>query len=208
MMKRIDKGGNTVQRSDLHGQSRALTAFAIMTAVIVVFAWQWSSRTDPPASAIGDIELEATVVVAIDGAVGTPGVYMLPGDARVQNVITAAGGITSDADLSVVNPAARVHDGDRVVIPFKSTPVPTIDPSRPTAEGEIVPSVAAGPLNINTASADELDELPGIGKVIAQRIVAYRESHGAFSSVDELAEVNGISERMVDDLRPLITTGP
>jgi competence protein ComEA len=132
----------------------------------------------------------------------------LPGDARVQNAIEAAGGVTSHADLAAVNPAARVHDGDRVIIPFVSTPVPTRDPNAPAPAEATQPAAASGPLNINTATADELDELPGIGEVIANRIVAYRESHGAFATVDDLAEVSGISERMVDDLRPLVTTGP
>ena len=176
-------------------------------AIVVVFAWQWSDRSSAPANAVDEINAEATIVVAIDGAVGTPGVYALPGDARVQNAIAAAGGITSRADLAAVNPAARVHDGDRVIIPFVSTPVPTRDPTLPTPIEQTDPA-SAGPVNINTATAAELDALPGIGEVIAQRIVAYRESHGAFTTVDDLAEVNGISDRMVDDLRSLITTGP
>jgi competence protein ComEA len=201
-----------VQRSDLGGLDRAVIAFAALVgvAIAVFFATQQADPSNSPEEVIsgGATGPEATIVVAIDGAVGTPGVYELPGDARVQNVIAAAGGITSDADLTVVNPAARVQDGDRVVIPFKSTPVPTIDPSRPTSELDVEPSVVAGPLNINTATAAELDALPGIGEAIAARIIAYRESHGAFSSVDELAEITGISVRMVDDLRPLITVGP
>jgi competence protein ComEA len=182
----------------------------ISVAIVLYFAVQQADRSNSPNHAIQDVanDPEATIVVAIDGAVGTPGVYSLPGDARVQNAIEAAGGVTTHADLAAVNPAARVHDGDRVIIPFVSTPVPTRDPNAPAAAEATQPVAASDPLNINTATADELDELPGIGEVIANRIVAYRESHGAFATVDDLAEVSGISERMVDDLRPLVTTGP
>ncbi|MFL5761417.1 MAG: ComEA family DNA-binding protein [Thermomicrobiales bacterium] len=95
-----------------------------------------------------------------------------------------------------------------MLIPFLSTPVPTRDPNQPAPIDQARPSAVAGPININTATAAELDTLPGIGPAIAARIVAYRDSHGAFASVDELADVSGISARMVDNLRPLITTGP
>jgi len=198
-----------VQRSDpgVHDRVAVVLVTAVVVAIVMFFAIQQADRSKFPEQAIQDVanDPEATFVVAIDGAVGTPGVYSLPGDARVQNAIAAAGGTTSQADLAAVNPAAHVHDGDRVIIPFMSTPVPTRDPTSPV---EQTTPAAAGPVNINTATADELDALPGIGEVIAQRIVAYRESHGAFTTVDDLAEVNGISDRMVDDLRPLITTGP
>lgn len=121
---------------------------------------------------------------------------------RIPRVAAAA------VDLAAVNPAERVHDGERVLIPFLSTPVPTRDPNQPAPIDQARPSAVAGPININTATAAELDTLPGIGPAIAARIVAYRDSHGAFASVDELADVSGISARMVDNLRPLITTGP
>jgi competence protein ComEA len=175
--------------------------FAAMLLLIVLLYEKESSTTQ---EAIGEPGVQPTIVVAIEGAVGTPGVYELPGGSRVQHALNAAGGLTENADLASVNPAAPLEDGERIIVPFQKTPVP-VAPSNQTPPAE---PASAGPLNINTASADELDELPGIGEVIAERIVAYRESHGAFSSIEELAEVSGISERMVDDLRPLITAGP
>ena len=175
--------------------------FAAMLLLIVLLYEKESSTTQ---EAIGEPGVQPTIVVAIEGAVGTPGVYELPGGSRVQHALNAAGGLTENADLASVNPAAPLEDGERIIVPFQKTPAPVAQSNQtPPAE-----PASAGPLNINTASADELDELPGIGEVIAERIVAYRESHGAFSSIEELAEVSGISERMVDDLRPLITAGP
>jgi competence protein ComEA len=177
---------------------------SLIATMLLIIVWLYERESSTPQEAIGEPGVQPTIVVAIEGAVGTPGVYELPGGSRVQHALTAAGGLTKNADLASVNPAAPLEDGERIIVPFQKTPAPMSQSNQtPLAE---LPS--AGPLNINTASADELDELPGIGEVIAERIVAYRESHGAFSSVEELAEVSGISERMVDDLRPLITAGP
>jgi competence protein ComEA len=181
---------------------------AIAAAFLVLFVWLYENGFTTPQQAIGEPETQPTIVVAIDGAVGTPGVYELPGGSRVQHALDAAGGLTANADLAAVNPAAPLEDGERIIVPFKATPSPVAQSNQPAPDEQTDPSTTPQPLNINTASADELDELPGIGEVIAARIVEYRESHGAFSSVDELAEVDGISERMVNDLRPLITAGP
>jgi competence protein ComEA len=180
------------------------SVFAAMLAIIVSLY----EKEETPQSAIGEPDVPAVIVISITGAVGTPGVYELPGDSRVQHAIDAAGGLAANADLASVNPAAHIEDGERVIVPFKPTPIPTAQPGATAPSGQTDSPPRAGPLNINTATADELDELPGIGEVIAQRIVAYRETNGAFATVDELAEVAGISERMVDELRPLITAGP
>jgi competence protein ComEA len=178
---------------------------ASVFAVLLVFTISlYEDRQTKPQQVITEPEMLPTIVVAIDGAVGTPGVYELPGGSRVQHALNAAGGLTSNADLAAVNPAAPLEDGERILVPFKATPAPVAQSDQtPPAQPE-----NSSPLNINTATVDELDELPGIGEVIAERIVAYRESNGAFATVDELAEVSGISERMVDELRPLITAGP
>ena len=197
-----------MQRSDLALPERVSKLLvATIFAAMLMFIVTLYEKNDTPHQAIGEPEIQPTIVIAIEGAVGTPGVYELPGGSRVQNAVNAAGGLTANADLASVNPAAPLEDGERVIVPFKATPAPVVEANATRPEGQSDPS-ATGPLNINTASADELDELPGIGEVIAERIVEYRESHGAFSSIEELAEVSGISERMVDDLQPLITVGP
>jgi competence protein ComEA len=193
-----------VQRSDSLHRVVMMLAASVFAVLLVFFISVYEDRQTKPQQVITEPEIQPTIVVAIDGAVGTPGVYELPGGSRVQHALNAAGGLTDNADLAAVNPAAPLEDGERIIVPFKSTPAPVAQSNQPpSSEPE-----SASPLNINTATVDELDELPGIGEVIAERIVAYRERNGAFSSVDELAEVSGISERMVDELRPLITVGP
>jgi competence protein ComEA len=198
-----------VQRSDLALPDRVykLLVASIFAAMLMIIVALYEKK-DTPQQAIGEPGIQPTIVVAIEGAVGTPGVYELPGGSRVQHVISAAGGLTGSADLAAVNPATPLEDGERVIVPFKPTPVPIAQSNGTGPDAQSGSSETSGLLNINTASADELDELPGIGEVIAERIVAYRETNGAFSTVDELAEVSGISERMVEELRPLITAGP
>lgn len=133
----------------------------------------------------------ADAVVDIAGAVVKPGVYKLAGDARVTDAMAAAGGATPDADLDQVNLAARVEDGQRIYVPHKGEVVP------PT----VSPSLPAGPIDINTATVDQLDTLPGVGPALAQAIVDYRVRHGRFRAVDDLAKVKGIGPAKLDALR-------
>ena len=163
----------------------------------------WDERSAPPI-VIADPRPDATIVVSLEGAVATPGVYHLPGDARVQDALDAAGGVTSDADLARVNPAARLHDEERLIVPTIAGIVAPPSSAAPTATSD-VSAASVGFVDLNTASADELDTLPGIGPALAGRIVAYREANGPFRTVDELAEVDGISLAMVDKIRSLIT---
>ncbi len=153
--------------------------------------------SDPPSS----------IVVSVEGAVIRPGVYTLPSGSRVNDALAAAGGVRTDADLTAQNLAARLRDGQRLIVPA----VPTAWAGGLTAPGASpVPSQApqAAPssrININTATIEELDTLPGIGQAKAQAIVEYRTTHGPFRTVDELVLVDGISSAMLDRLRPLIT---
>ncbi len=140
-----------------------------------------------------------TIAVEIRGAVASPGVIGLPAGARLVDAIAAAGGISADADDATMNLAARVGDGEVVTIPSKVPATPVQVPT-PSTEGGVT-----GPVNINTATTADLDTLPGIGPVIAERIVAYRDANGPFQSVDVLVEVDGISDTMLESLRPLVT---
>lgn len=127
--------------------------------------------------------------VQIAGAVARPGVYTLRADSTVADLLDMAGGPVEDAETASLDLGANLEDGQFVL-------VPSLD---------LAGETTTGPVDINTASASEFERLPGIGPVIARRIVEYRESSGGFTSVDELAEVSGISERMVQELRPLVT---
>jgi competence protein ComEA len=182
----------------------AFAAGAIVAALVAAGAvlLVYDDLTAPPI-VIEELPLDGTIVVEISGAVGTPGVYEVSVDARIADVITVAGGTSPDADLGAINLARRVHDEDEILIPSRSpTPAPaSADEPAPATEA------AEGRVNINTATVAELDTLPGIGPVLAQRIIDDRAEHGPFQTVDELARVSGISAAMVDELRPLITVG-
>jgi competence protein ComEA len=197
----------------------AMVAGPVAGVALAVLLWTVLDRNGAPPIVISDPRPDATVVVAVAGAVGTPGVYSLPGDPRVADAIRVAGGALPDADLAGINPAQRLRDEARIVVPGRSPtasagPIPStvasgMEASPTPAIGST--SVASGtstPLDLNRASAAELERLPGLGPVLAQRIVDYRAANGPFMSVDELAEVSGISPRMVDELRTLVTVGP
>jgi competence protein ComEA len=180
----------------------ALVVLGIGTAVVV-----WVMRTPPatesiipqatvassvPAASADDGE---SMLVQAAGAVVSPGVYRLSGDARVVDVIDAAGGLAPGADPNRLSLAAKVSDGERVY-------VPSVGEAMPAA-----PSGAAtdsGPIDLNSADEAALDALPGIGPATAKAIVAYRESHGPFASVDQLLEVRGIGPAKLDQLADLV----
>ena len=161
-------------------------------------------RAAPPI-VIEDAAATRPVVVDVRGAVTKPGVFELPANARVQDAVTAAGGLTADADLSMINLARRLRDGEIVFLaPVPASGTPVVTPAAPeTATGS-----DSARININTATTAELEQLPGIGEVIAGRIVAFREEHGPYRSVNDLIHVDGVSARTIDRLKDLVTTGP
>ena len=139
----------------------------------------------------------AEVVVHVAGAVASPGVYRLSEGARTIDAISAAGGARVDADLVRVNLATRLSDGLRVYVPAVGEIAP------PVVEGA-AGSERAGPLDLNVATADQLDDLPGIGPATAAAIIAYRRDHGPFSSVEQLLEVRGIGPSKLEQIRSLV----
>jgi competence protein ComEA len=134
----------------------------------------------------------ATVHVA--GAVRRPGVYRLRPGERVDDAVRRAGGATSKADLGAVNLAAKVEDGRQILVPERAPPAPAA-----AAPGQ--PPAAGAPLNLNTATLEQLDTLPGVGPATAEKILAYRDEHGGFGSVDELGQVPGIGDKRLATLR-------
>jgi competence protein ComEA len=139
------------------------------------------------------------VVAHAAGAVVHPGVYELRAGARVTDLIDAAGGPTTDADVDRLNLAAPVADGERVYVPRIGEATPASASGAGGSSGE-----AAGPLDLNTATLEQLDELPGIGPATAKSIIDERDRRGGFKSVDDLLDVRGIGPAKLDAIRDLV----
>jgi competence protein ComEA len=143
------------------------------------------------------------LVVHVVGQVRRPGLYRLKDGARIADAVHRAGGALRDADLAAVNLAAPLVDGVQVVVPARSQQG-TVAPSAPggagTSGGGTAPLVS-----LSAATVDQLDELPGVGPITAQKIVDYRAEHGPFASVDDLDAVPGIGPTRIEQLRDLVT---
>jgi competence protein ComEA len=138
------------------------------------------------------------VVVDVVGAVRRPGLYRLAQGSRIADAITRAGGATGKAELAQVNLAAPLADGEQVVVPRRGAA------GVAAGAGPAAPGVPSGPIQLSTATLEQLDSLPGVGPVTAQKILDYRRKHGAFQSVDELDAVPGIGPKRLDQLRDLV----
>ncbi|MEE1938164.1 ComEA family DNA-binding protein [Streptomyces sp. TRM 70361] len=144
------------------------------------------------------------LLVDVTGEVCRPGVHRLPAGARVADALRAAGGIRPGTELHGLNRARLVADGEQIVVGRPPTaPTGPADPAAPPATGGGGPQPGV-PVSLNSATVDQLDALPGIGPVMAQRIIDYRTRHGGFTSVEQLREVNGIGERRFADLKPFV----
>jgi competence protein ComEA len=185
---------------DLPPRQLAAVALAVV-AVSLLGAWHLSrgggegggGRAPAPIRVQSGDEGRRSVVVHVAGAVRSPGVYRMRPNARVDDAVARAGGATPRADLSQVNLAAEVEDGRQVLVPKR------VRAGAPAAAGtETAPGV---PLNLNTATLEQLDELDGIGPATAQNILDYREANGGFGSVEELGQVPGIGDVRLASLR-------
>lgn len=149
------------------------------------------------------------VTVYVSGAVAHPDVYMLPDGSRVKDALQAAGGLRGDAVVSALNLATLLRDGQEVHVPVtgETPPAPvSLSPDASAADGSA--ATGSGALvNLNTATAAELETLPGIGPALAQRIVEERAANGPYASADDLTRVRGIGPATVDKLRALVTVG-
>jgi competence protein ComEA len=157
-----------------------------------------SSSSSSPSAAGGGFTLSSSgssgdVVVDVTGAVARPGVYRLPSGARVTDAVKRAGGATGEALLEAINLAARLADGQQVVVPKKGP-----GGAPPAAAGT---AGEEGPISLGTATVEQLDTIDGIGPVTAQDIVEFREQHGGLSSVDQLDQVSGIGPATMESLR-------
>jgi competence protein ComEA len=183
-----------------------LLAASILSAIVVSVAIFFVRRSEPPrvvvqqpparpAAAVSP-QVPSVLVVHLSGEVIAPGVYRLPVGARIDDALKAAGGPTGSGDIHRLNLAARLADGQQIVVPKMFDPT--------LAGVSVSPSPTAGRVNINSATVAELDRLPGVGPVTAQRIVAYREQNGPFISVEHLRAANLVNASTFAKIKDLI----
>lgn len=139
------------------------------------------------------------IVIDVAGEVNSPGVYRLPPDARVLDAIEAAGKAKPSADLSILNLARPVKDGEQIYVDRKYSPAAKAKRAERSSSQS-----STGPININRATSKDLDRLPGIGPVIAERIIQYRNLNGSFTSVEDLKKVNGIGGSKFEKIKERI----
>ncbi|WP_434095167.1 helix-hairpin-helix domain-containing protein [Streptomyces eurythermus] len=206
-------------------ERRAVVALAVVLVAAAVIAGQhfWSGRTqsvsapqvvraqasfpkkEETATTAGSASATpgAEIVVDVGGKVRKPGILRLPSGARVADALRAAGGVRPGVSTEGLNRARFLVDGEQVLV---GVPAGAAAPAG-SAAGQLTGAAGPGPaapVSLNTATADQLDTLPGVGPVLARHIIDYRTQHGGFRSVDELREVNGIGDSRFTDLRDLV----
>ena len=204
------------QLADATGSSPARILAGAALALVAVAGGFWLLRPapEPPEAALpfasttvgspgtASTAVAEVLVVHVAGAVSAPGVHELRPGSRVADAIAAAGGLTPDADASRINLAAPVADGERVyVLALGEQEAPVAAGSAPAGSG----GEATGPVNLNTADAELLDSLPGVGPATAAAIIEHRARVGPFTSIDQLLDVPGIGDAKLEALRDLVT---
>jgi competence protein ComEA len=186
-------------------EQRRLLMVAVLLVLAVVVAFRYAPRgasgsgSAAPIPAVVPAARPPTRPLTVDvvGAVARPGLYRLARGARIADAVTRAGGATRRADLEQVNLAAPLADGEQIVVPRRGA-------ATASASASAAPGSPTAPVQLSTATAEQLDALPGIGPVTAQKIVAYRQQHGAFSSVAGLDAIPGIGPARIDQLKGLV----
>lgn len=178
--------------------------YGLLALVLVLMAWRFAGgggsgdgAAAPATRVTRRPDVPAMTLVHVAGAVRRPGVYRMGGDSRVIQAVRMAGGPTGRADLSRLNLAAPVSDGQQVVIPVRAAPGAAS--GAPGAAGE-----GSGPVSLSSATAAQLETLDGVGPALAARIIAWRDANGGFASVDQLDEVPGIGPARMEALRPRV----
>ena len=166
-----------------------------------------SLSTAEESASAGDANPASEIVVSVTGLVKKPGLVTLPPGGRVADAIAAAGGATADADVTGMNLAAKLADGDSIVLGDSSTD--SAGPGEGVSTGGVGPESADAPgsslVNLNTADEATLDSLPGVGPVMAQNILAWRDANGTFTSIEQLQEISGIGPSRYAQISPLVT---
>ena len=193
----------------LHQRRRQLLLAAVALALLLLAARYLlpagtatpaAPLPPPPGPGTGAAGPSARVVVDVVGEVRRPGLYRLADGSRIADAVARAGGATRKAELAQVNLAAPLADGEQVVVPGRGSAAA----AAPAATGGGDAAAPSAPIQLSTATIEQLDSLPGVGPATAQKILDYRTKHGAFSSVDELDAVPGIGPKRLEQLRELV----
>lgn len=185
-----------------------LKKIGILTVVIIIFAAVMFSNNNKQSEEVNteseSLVTEETVAdkvwVDIGGEVKSPKVVELDDGSRIQDAIDAAGGLTSDADITNLNRAALVNDGDKIYVPA----IGDESSSGDGASGGV--STTGGKVNINTADSEELQTITGVGPATAEKIISYRESNGRFKAIEDIKNVSGIGDKTFEKMKESITT--
>jgi competence protein ComEA len=202
--ERLESLQNRFGLSHLNRWVLVIVALLVAAVGLAVTLLSWPDSE--PAATAPAVAPEATaetktIVVSVAGAVNDPGIVELDAGARVADAIEAAGGLTEGADPGFLNLARVVADGDLVAVPDAAAS----SAAAPVSGDDSGGAGTGGLVNVNVASAAELDALNGIGPVLAERIIEYREANGSFQSLDELSEVSGIGTALLEQLREQVT---
>jgi competence protein ComEA len=199
----------------------AIATYAVLALVVVALGWRFMGRREaapaagrPVAGPAGAADRPAgggavrigraagdAATVHVAGAVRRPGVYRLPAGARVQDAVRRAGGARPGADVNAINLAAKVADGQQVVVPVRASRGAGGLTAGAAAAAAAAPGAATGPVSLNSATAEQLDTLDGVGPATARKIIEWRTQHGGFRSVADLAQVPGIGPKKLAALR-------
>jgi len=182
------------RRSALIGAAVLLVVLVLADRLLLGAGAAQPAQVLPPPAALTTVE--SRLVVDVVGAVRRPGLYRLPPRTRVADALARAGGLTRKADRTLVNLAAPLADGEQVIVPARVSGAGAAAMSG--GSGSAAP---AGPVHLNVATLEQLDSLPGVGPVTAQKILDYRQKHGAFSSLEELDAIPGIGPARIEQLR-------
>jgi competence protein ComEA len=177
-----------------------LAVYAVIAVAVLIVGARWIRSGDGGSPRVAPLSFAADpsrpsestqdVVVHVAGAVRSPGVYRLPAGSRVTEAVRRAGGFDADANRDAINLAARLSDGQQVVVPGPGTAAASSGAAGPT-----------GPISLGGATVEQLDQIDGIGPVTAQKIVDFRDQHGGLSSIEQLDEVDGIGPSTMQTLR-------
>lgn len=201
----------------------ALAAVGVLALLVTVFTMIRDQRPPVAAANLPPVQMvssasptpsvaapDGPMVVSVVGLVHKPGLVTLDAGARIADALTAAGGPLDGADLIGLNMARRVADGEQIVVGIAAPPGEpatmgsSVAGETPSAAAEAASDPAAGPVDLNTATVEQLDALPGIGPVTAEAIVAWRAANGRFGSIDQLGDVDGIGPARLEKLRALV----